>query len=293
VLKAGFEQRPILNAAAVAPPGSAKSPAQSLARYPLDVLQTEAVKEFELKLADYDRDLADWSKREVGQRGLKPSRPLLAHFFTTDATLEALAPIARFSPGVALIKDELVSWVKSYDAYRGGRGGDRQAYLSIWAGAPLKIDRAGKDPLYVPEPTVSVVGGIQPEMLPELNEEAGRRDGFIERILWSYPETPPAQWSEDVVSDEVKEDLVALFRQLRTKPKLGDQGTTKLSLEARDYWVDWYNENQRRISQSSGLAAGIYSKFPNQAARLALILHCFWCPEDPAKLISGERMADA
>jgi hypothetical protein len=73
-------------------------------------------------------------------------------------------------------------------AYRGGRGGDRQAFLSLWAVAPIKVDRKGQESIFITEPVVSVTGGVQPEMLGELAEAAGRRDGFLERILWSFPE---------------------------------------------------------------------------------------------------------
>ena len=102
---------------------------------------------------------------------------------TPDATLEALAPMAAGSPGVAMGRDELVSWVKACDAYRAGRGGDRQAWLSIWAGAPLKVDRKTADPIYVPRPVVGVAGGVQPDLLTELNDEAGRRDALVDRFL--------------------------------------------------------------------------------------------------------------
>ncbi|MDP9411665.1 MAG: DUF3987 domain-containing protein, partial [Actinomycetota bacterium] len=172
VLKDGFEQRPILWAAVVGRPGTAKSPALTAAQKLIDALQAEAHERYELAMSDYERELEEWKRAEA--KGPKPVKPILQHFYTTDATKEALAAITRYAPGVVVVRDELSAWVRGFDAYRKGKGGDRQDFLSLWAGAGLKVDRKLGEPLYVPEPTVSVVGGIQPDLLPELAHEAGQ-----------------------------------------------------------------------------------------------------------------------
>jgi hypothetical protein len=278
-LKPGYWQRPIIYAAVVAPPGSMKTPAQDAARYPLDVLQREAIERYKEELKGYERELEAWQSAPKETREEKPEKPELEHYFTTDATLEALAVILARSAGVVLSRDEVVGWVKSCDAYRGGRGGDRQQWLSLWAGSPLKVDRKKGEPVYVPFPTVCVVGGVQPELLTDLADEAGRRDGFIERILWSCPDVAPAGWTEQSVSETVQAGLLDLFRKLRGAS--GDP--VRLSPEARDEWARWFNENAHLTAEASGLAQGIYAKLPNQAARLALILHCLNFPAQAAR----------
>ena len=94
-IKLSFKQHPILWAAVVAPPGAAKSPALDLARYPLDVLQQEAQARF----------TADWKayKKQGAPKneGEEPERPQLEHFFSTDATIEAIAAMLTTSPGLA------------------------------------------------------------------------------------------------------------------------------------------------------------------------------------------------
>lgn len=291
-LKPGFEQRPILYAAVVAPPGSAKSPALDAARNPLDNLQAAALNAFKEALVAWEKEVAAAKKEK---KPLRP-RPEPEHFFTTDATLEALAVMVAGSPGLAMVRDELVSWVKACDAYRSGRGGDRQAWLSLWAGSPLKVDRKSCDPVYVPCPVVCVVGGVQPDLLPELNDEAGRRDGFIERILWAYPDVAPAGWSEAVVSEAEHLAVLALFRTLQSAwgcPTDRPGTIVGLDPNARAGWVDWYNENATLTAEASGLPQGISAKLPNQLARLALILHCLTYPENPGLDLAGGTMADA
>jgi len=277
-LKRGFTQRAQLYGAVVARPGSAKSPAQDLARAPLDALQRDAHNRHLHALERHDDQLSIWQTSDPKDRGPKPDRPQMEHFFTTDATLEALAPMAERSPGIAMSRDELVSWVKSCDAYRGGKGGDRQMWLSLWAGSPLKIDRKGTDTVYVPEPSISVVGGVQPDMLGELADEAGRQDGLIDRIIWSYPEPLASGWTDEVVEQHHIDAVTDIFRKLRRAPT----GIVKLTPVAKADWVAWFNENSILTQQASGLAQGVCAKLPNIAARLALILHCLEHPDNPA-----------
>ncbi len=159
--------RAILWLAVVGDPGSGKSPALDHARHPVDALQKAAWEAFTAALLQWEADAA--AAKAQKPPAPPPPKPALAHFFTTDATMEALAAILGACPGVVVVRDELVGWVKSHDAYR--RAGDRQNWLSLWAGAPLKVDRRGAGTLYVPRPTASVAGGVQPELLAEL---AGR-----------------------------------------------------------------------------------------------------------------------
>ncbi|MBI4499454.1 MAG: DUF3987 domain-containing protein [Chloroflexi bacterium] len=227
----------------------------------------------------YERDLNAWTADKSNLKGPKPNPLVMQHFFSMDSTIEATAQLRDESPGFALVRDELVSWVKPFDAYKSGRGGDRQNWLSLWAGAPIKVDRKGAAPISVPEPVIGVAGGIQPDLLIELANEAGRRDGFIERILWSYPDVLPERWTEATVSPSTKGAVAHLFRQLRRQPC---DEPVRMDEQARTLWVSWYNENQQGTAQAKGLVQGIYAKLPNQAARLALILHCLKHPTDPA-----------
>jgi hypothetical protein len=278
VLKPGFEQRPILWAAVVAPPGSAKTPALDADTRALRELQYEAWRRHELEQENQPKENQD--------RTHKP--PPLEHFFATNATMEALPPICQDSARVLVERDEFGVWVKSFDAHRGGRGGDRQDWLSCWAGKGLKIDRKTSDPLFILHPAISVVGGIQPDMLGQLRNDAGR-DGFIDRIRFSYPDVSPALWSDDAISPEAFTDVLNLFRHLRRKD---GHVAVRLSPEARRAFTAWYDDNQRLTMAALPGMAGVYAKLPNQVARLALALHCLTYPDDPRRPLS-EATTDA
>src|SRR5215207_8011123 len=195
------------------------------------------------------------------------------------------------SPGVALIRDELVGFVQGFDMYRGGRGGDRARWLGIWSGDPQKIDRKGADPIIVDEPAVSLYGGVQPDVLAELQEEAGRRDGFIERFCWSYADTRPARWTDAIVADTTIDAVTTIYRHLRA----GAAGMpVQFHPKARALFTRWVDENADLQERACGLAAGIYAKLPTYAARFSLILHGLTYPVGPAsELVSIDTVAGA
>ncbi len=292
-LKPGYRQWPILYAAVVGAPGSGKSPAAALARQPLDRLQREAWGAYQGDMVAYKAALRAYEKARPEARGERPEPPVLAHYLTTDATVEALGTMLLTSPGVTNARDELVGWVKACDQYRGGKGGDRQKWLSGWSKDPWKIDRKKAEPVYVPDPVVCVVGGIQPEVLPELAHEAGARDGFIERILWAYPDEHFPDDTDDTVSETTLAAACQLFRSLRPAARTAPDAESlpiALDADARRLWRGWSRDNTRLLREATGLAQGIYAKLPNQAARLALILHCLAHPDRPESTPLGSAI---
>jgi hypothetical protein len=200
------------------------------------------------------------------------------------------------SPGVAIIRDEISGWVASMDQYKGGKGSDRQQFLSLWSAQTLKVDRKGGGSVYVSEPVACVVGGIQPDLAGTLHDVAKRRDGFVERILPVVPDVEPAYWTDAAPSTELYRDVLAIFEALDQipppDPTTGGLGVN-LSVEARSAYVPWVNENAGLVKAAAGLAEGFYSKLPAHVARLALILHALWNPHDPRPMLNAARMEDA
>jgi hypothetical protein len=262
-LKPGWEEYPILYTSVVAVPGSGKTPSDSLARRPLDVLQD---------IAYQDERFSD-------------------HLFTTDSTMEAFAPMLKQSRGLALSVDETAAWILALDKYRGGKGGDKKQWLSLWSGRALKIDRKHGDRLYIPKPVVGVTGGIQPGALSSLAPLADAADGFIERILWSYPRTWPVGWTTDVVSASVQAGVFDIFKTLRSGPS---DGIVYFSPEALGLWAGWHAYNQTLVGSSRGIAAGMHAKMPTQLPRIALVLHALAYPDAASKaLVSCETLSSS
>ena len=270
----------------VAPPGSGKSPAMSYAFDPVRAIQHQAVETYQEKMKTWQATV-DAAKGEKGNRDPLPDKPVLAHHFTTDVTLEGLVSVLDGNPGITVTHDELSGFVAAMNTYR--QGADRQSYLSLWGGVPLKVDRKGSGTTWVPRPCVAVIGGIQPDILSDLGESGGRRDGFIERFLLSEPTPISQKWTTAEVDPMTRVQMIDLFGKLRVKhparvtaPIHGEaeQGVLFLTPEAKTAFGIWYDQNAAITAESQGITAGFYSKYPGQLARIALILHCLHHPGD-------------
>jgi hypothetical protein len=277
-IKRGFVVAPIYWVGVVGKPGTVKTPALNHARSPIDRLQEEA-------WVRYKRALEEWDEEKPAERGPKP-RP--EHFFATDTTTEAVAFALMTSRGLAIVHDEIAGWVMAFDAYK--KGGDRQAWLSSWSGAPLKPNRKTGEPIYVPDPVVCVAGGIQPDVLPLLAGEAARDDGFVPRLVLNWPDAEPSPWTDAVVGEEVVAAMLGVVRVLRLP---GEQTVvTTLTPGAYAEWKAWFNENQKIVAASRGLAAGWAAKAPVHLARFALGLHLLAHPSDHGRQLDADTLRD-
>ena len=171
-LKQDWTEPSSLFAAVVSASGTIKSPALKMASKPLQELDAQ--------------DRRTW---------------------TADVTVEQLARLLDANPrGLLLMRDELSAWVKSMNQYRQGKGADRQFYLSVWGGAPVKVDRVGATAptsITVPHPCLSVVGCIPPDVVHDLDDQGGSDDGFLPRLLFAWPNPVPVRWFHDRASNGV------------------------------------------------------------------------------------------
>jgi hypothetical protein len=215
-IKPRWVEGPRINSAVVADPGSKKSPALALAMAPLYARQeqyqqtfADAKRAYEAKQADYEIQEATWREaRKTKQanrrhRPQRPDEPIMAQIWVSDTTLEAFAELLERNPrGVIMARDELTGWTRSMNQFKGGKGADRQAWLSFWNGAPVMVNRKNRrEPILLTNPMVCVTGCLPPEVLTDLTDERGREDGFMHRMLFSYPDPVPLEYTETYVSE--------------------------------------------------------------------------------------------
>lgn len=289
-----------LYAALVGGPGSGKTPAIRQTSAPLFTRQLKLKAEHDAKMADYEIALEKWKQSQKqsfrdsrdlrdadGEAiesavGPEPKRPVLTRCWSDDATVEALGGILAENPrGVTFVKDELAGLIRNLNAYKGGKGADRQFYLSAWSGEPVGIDRKGRpDPLLIPHPWLSILGGIQPDLLGELRDQFQRQDGFLERFLFAFPDEPPmAGWSERSVRETTKKNWSdALERLTLLTQKQGEHGpmpvACSFSRDAKAAWTQRYDAHVAEANAAKFPASlvGYWSKLRDYAGRLALIL---------------------
>ena len=296
-IKGTFRVLPTLWVAVVAPPGSAKTPAIGFARHGLASRQREAYRQWQAENESYESFLSAWRANKDGERGPEPRRPELRHYWTSNTTTEALAANLLHAHGIAIVADELSGWIAGMDQYRSGKGADRQTFLSAWSGDPTKIDRKSGPPVLIDHPVVSVVGGIQDELVGSLQDRHRRQDGMVDRFLFVRPALGPPRWTEDDVPEATVAGLERVFVALDGLPPMdGMPATVHRHPEARTLWGEWIADHYAGCAGLAGLAAGFASKWPNQVGRLALVLHLLWAASegtDPLRMLSRERLAAA
>src|SRR5215217_2089332 len=285
-LKRGWKESAALFAVVVAEPGDKKTPAQKAALAPLWQAQKRLKREYQEEYEVYEEELRYWeAERKVAAKDgepapPKPKEPVLKSVVVDDVTVERLADILDENPrGVTSAQDELSGWVLSMNQYKaGGKGADRQFWLKVWSNATVKVDRKGrKVPAIIAEPWVSVVGSIQPEILPELN--TGRNDGMTDRFLYSYPEPQHARHTDEEVSAAAEQAVLKLYEklaELKMPESDGDPfpGTVPMT---KDAWEVFKEVADRLLEEAHALTfpgrlRGPWSKLVAYLARLSLVL---------------------
>lgn len=276
-------------AAVIADPGEKKTTAVRAGTHPARKLENKLQKKHEQALDEFAAEEREYEveRKEAAKQGLAapppPKAPDAERVRVNDTTVEALIPILKENPrGVLLERDELVGWVKGMDQYKaGGRGNERQFWLSVWSNEPVSVDRKGQQgPVSVLRPFIGVIGSIQPDVLPELAEN--REDGMLERFLFAYPRTLNALWTEDEISEGALVGYQELYHRLHSlsmgKDDEGDpiEVPVTFSPEAKEVYIDIYNEHRREMALPGfpRYLRSVWAKLEAYTLRLTLIIAC-------------------
>lgn len=287
-LKRNWSEPASLYIAVVAPPGQGKTPVMQQLDKPMNHWQDMMNDQYKSQIADYKQEKEKYEEaKKRGDDVVEPIKPKYHHIFTTDATTEKLAEMLNDQPrGIGINQDEVTALVQGMNQYKqGGKGRDRQFFLSSWSGANIKVDRKsdGGIPLWVKNPVINIIGGIQPEMLGSLKDELGREDGFVHRFLFTYP---PLRELKDWGDDEIDERAITAWEScfqklttlsLHTEPdgKMRPWQCT-MTPEAVAQWKKWYDKTIESMPTLQPQFIGPYHKLIAYAARLSLVMQMLY-----------------
>lgn len=219
--------------------------------------------------------IAEW-ERGIEDKTIPPDepKPLQRELLVGSATIEAIFKIHEANRnGLLMFRDELLGWVSSMNQYRRGAGDDQETWLSMYNNEPLKISRATKDAQFIAKAAVSVLGGIQPAVLPSLTSTAKDGNGFTYRLSFIYPDnvsTP--KWSNREVDSTLFQQYENAVGQLLSHPPQDDHDMS-MSLEASTIFIDWFNMNQELCDLADDdMRRSIYSKMIAQCLRIAMLM---------------------
>jgi hypothetical protein len=197
-------------------PSTKKSPIISATIKPLAKLDAELLSDFLFEMQLYDQMEKDERK--------KAKKPVQNRLRLEDTTIEGAQEVLAGSPnGVLMVQDELSGFFGSMDKYSGHRGAakDRGFWLQSYNGGQYALNRVGRGAGIIPNLSVSLLGGIQPDVIRRLSSES-YDDGFLQRMLLIVMR--PAGIGKDVSMPSVSKDYAGLIERL-TKLRLPVSGS--------------------------------------------------------------------
>ncbi|QDK81564.1 DUF3987 domain-containing protein [Spirosoma sp. KCTC 42546] len=207
--------------------------------------------------------------------------PIYQTTLVSDVTQEFLVQTMENNPiGLGLLMDELAGWFKNFTRYN--KGSEEQFWLSVWSFSPVKSGRKASGVQHIDNPYLSVAGTIQPGVLSELAKDGRSQNGFIDRILFAYPDDQQKNKDSDTELDPsiTKEyyrliDKLLTLRQGAVIDEYGSVETNWIPFapDAFDRMRQWRDDNTDRSNQTPTQALkGIYAKFDAYCIRFALLI---------------------
>ena len=267
-----FSQPLLIYSGVVAETGSRKTPLLNIVKNPLVKLQSEEEERHKKEMAAYEAELAEFN--ESDKKGAPPQKPQpIREFYVDNVTVESLDKIKGNQPNQALtlIKDELSGLFASHGAYKGGRGSDKESFLSGWNGSGVKKNRCSDDSrVSLTRDSLSITGGIQPDKLRALLGDFTDSQGEWARFLWYHMPMRPYKIPRNNARYTLGNLLEATYRKLNSLPAL----EFFFDKDGQNFFDDWYDKTyeQTRNEIKPGLRAAI-AKMPGQAVRLIGLLH--------------------
>ncbi|MDE5446477.1 DUF3987 domain-containing protein [Bradyrhizobium sp. CSA207] len=256
-------------------PSTKKSPIISAAMKPLARLDAELLRRYlcELQL---------WEQLDKEERKHEP-KPVQKRLRLEDTTIEAAQEALAGSPnGLLLVQDELSGFFGAMDKYGGHRGAakDRGFWLQSFNGGQYALNRVNRGVGLIPNLSVCLLGGIQPDVIRRLASES-YDDGFLQRILLIVMR--PATLGTDVSALSVTKDYARLIERLT---KLGlpvsgsrnddDDGVLRFDNRAQEIRreLEVEHHNLERVEAINPKLAAHIGKYNGLFGRLCVTFHC-------------------
>ena len=261
----------------VGDPSTMKSPTMNQAAWPMKRIDKILFEQYAADLAAYNDLPAEQRKKE------EPPKQRRARI--EDVTIEAAQEVLKDSPdGVLCLQDELSGWFGSMEKYSGNRGGmkDRGFWLQAWNGGQYVLNRVGRGAVLIPNLSVSMLGGVQPDLIRKIAEDT-HDDGLLQRgcPIVLRPATMGRDEPADPINDKYHKLIDALHEM--KPPRVGSDGNYFLlsnalrfdnaAQEIRSKLEQKHLDLQNLESLNKKLSSHV-GKYNGIFARLCVIFHC-------------------
>lgn len=268
-----WEETACLYMAFVAPPGTAKTHPLLFALHPIIQANKNAIR-------DYNRTLRELNENGTPSGSLGDKQCLFGDF-TIESLIKAATSNKR---GISVYMDELGGFFKNFNRYNAGS--EQEFWLQNWSGSPYAVTRMQRK-YFLEWLCISIVGTIQPSILDELGKGGRAQNGFVERILFCYPEKINViklkrRNERSDTKQILLKNYIPIIQTLLDK-QLALQGIEDeddqphyiyFGAEADDLITDYINELKDVMdSHDNEYLRNVYSKMQTYCIRFALILN--------------------
>ncbi len=283
-VKKGWVEIATLWIAVVGKAGIGKTPSISKTIFPLEKLNNKEIsnyiKEFQ-KWETYDK-LTTKEQEEYPEI----EKPLKKQFIANDITLEALIDLHQENDNaVGVFKDELAGWFKDMNKYKAGS--DLEFWLSSWSGKSVNLNRMTRAGSFVASPLIPILGGIQPGIFNSFYTNENKDNGFMDRMLLSYPDLKVEDYNENEIDQNTIQwynDTIVFFfyyvkNQIIQKDDDGKIVPVILTFDddAKKEWVRIFN-GITKCQNSENENEYMKSMLPKQKSyipRFSMLIHIF------------------
>lgn len=245
---------------------------------------------------EYLAEKAEWESEceellEQDKKAKLPDPPICKRITLGDVTIEKLADVlSKQEPrGVLIDRDELTQWLYGMDAYKGVGGKDRADWLKCYDGGPNQVDRIKRGSIFVENWGVSVIGGIQPDVVRKY-AAVTNHDGMLQRFLLyqAAPATPGVDRRPNMAAKDLYNDTLDHIANV-------DAGSEPVTLSESAHQVreDFSARVFRAISSfPNHHLTSMLGKWDGVFARMLLVYHVFECATQKAYPSSVEVSGD-
>lgn len=282
-VKRGWNENASVWLSLVGKAGVGKTPSIANIIAPLNKINSKIIKKYFKDLNDFDK-FSQLSKKEQ-KEVCEVKEPSKQQFIVNDITLEALVELHQESDnGIGVFKDELAGWLKDMNKYRAGS--DLEFWLSSWSGKAVSLNRKTAKSSFVEKPFIPVLGGIQPNIFSSFYTSENKDNGFMDRMLLSFPDIEIDDYNENELDystiEWYNETIIRFYEDLKNLTQRNEDNTintitAKFTNEAKEEWKRIFNkitacqnsENENEYLKS------MYPKQKSYVPRFALLINVF------------------
>jgi hypothetical protein len=283
-VKKGWRELATIWVAIVGKAGIGKTPSISNIIFPIEKINNREIANFIKEYEKYEF-YSNLSKKEQEEYP-EVMKPTKKQFIANDITIEALVDLHQQNDiSVGVFKDELAGWFKDMNKYKAGS--DLEFWLSTWSGKSVNLNRMTRAGSFVAKPLIPVLGGIQPTIFNSFYTDDNKDNGFMDRMLLSFPELAIEQYNDrEMDSNTIQwysDTIIAFFEAVKHRMIRRDEDgniepkIVRFGAEAKIEWKRIFNEitNIQNSNEENEYMKSMLPKQKSYIPRFALLLHTF------------------